>query len=1115
MLEHSRIPIIVAIVVITAALAGGTFIILGNGPSDDGPTVQPVQGLVYDGTMQDLVKVSDTKDTVLFSIDGGAFSQNIPQWKGAGTLSITYRILDHVGDEIDSGTFQVTIAKKAATISAEPVSKTYGQDDPELRVTENGVIAGDFIIYSIDREAGESVGTYTIHVTGESSQGNYEISFADSKFTINRKIVTVTADDLTKSYGSSDPAFSAEVIGIIGDDTIDYSISRETGEDVGAYRIVVSGQNVQGNYEIRFESGVLYIYTQVVTVKANSTSKMFGDSDPALTATVTGGSNIKYSVSRQAGESVGSYIINVTGDRLQGNYLVVFEEGIFSIMTSTSSWSVLPSSTSSSFDGYEHSLITAGTAVGGTAYYRLSTGEYSTFIPTATEPGTYTVYYKIVGDENHADTREGSMTSTIYPYEWNGTETKEPKMIDGKYVINLASELAWIAKNNSSKSGFSGTSFILGHDIDLGMKEWTPIGNASSPFKGIFDGNGCTVKQLQISSGNYAGLFGYTSGGIIKNLTIDVAEIFGAEYVAALSGYLGSSASGIKVSHINVSGNRYVGGIAGYQTSAISESCVEYIGITCDRVNESVPYSISYLGNNAGGIAGMADADIINCRVFHAVVSSYRDVGGIAGNIQENVSSMSIKGCDVSFATIIVDIDGGNAGVISGRLQNNTIIENNSNSNAGIKYTSSASSGSTDSPHEFTGTYDYIIVQSDNTVIYSKNGSPDSSGELRQITLHDVTINAADGIPAIKVESGAEISIVIRGTVTLTGGKNADGINVPEGAHVTIGGSGTLYVTGNNGKEYCNLEGYRTSYTTYDGTGGSGIGNHGDKSFNILTGTIVISNLNALYAYGYGDQAYGIGGDGATVIIENNSTVKEARGGFQQPDFKTDTKYGKTDAEGAPAIGGEYVIIDSSTVELAQGGSKAAAIGAGYWRGTSITINNSKLVDIRGGNASAAIGSSRSPESGTVYVVIYIDNSEVNAVGGHYGAGIGSGYDTYCGTRGLVDLTINITSYSEITAVGGTYGAAIGTGFHSALLKGSIDDTVICHVSEGTKSYYKYSWIAQDIGFGLVDSAKEAKYMVDGGYAQIDFTVGNTNIENPYDPGRMERVMSEYPAPSS
>ena len=67
--------------------------------------------------------------------------------------------------------------------------------------------------------------------------------------------------------------------------------------------------------------------------------------------------------------------------------------------------------------------------------------------------------------------------------------------------------------------------------------------------------------------------------------------------------------------------------------------------------------------------------------------------------------------------------------------------------------------------------------------------------------------------------------------------------------------------------------------------------------------------------------------------------------------------------------------------------------------------------------------------------------------------------------------------------------------------------------SHGSESYYKYSWIAQDIGFGLVDSAKEAKYMVENGIIEMSFKVGGTSIENPYDPDRLEHVKAEYPAP--
>lgn len=65
---------------------------------------------------------------------------------------------------------------------------------------------------------------------------------------------------------------------------------------------------------------------------------------------------------------------------------------------------------------------------------------------------------------------------------------------------------------------------MLTKDIDLGGQPWTPIGkvSASYAFKGIFDGQDFTVKNLNIetaSAGNY-GLFGYVYGGTVKNLTV-------------------------------------------------------------------------------------------------------------------------------------------------------------------------------------------------------------------------------------------------------------------------------------------------------------------------------------------------------------------------------------------------------------------------------------------------------------------------------------------------------------------------------------------------------------------------------------------------------------------
>ena len=972
--------------------------------------------------------------------------------------------------------------------------------------------------YTEEIPTGIDAGTYTVKYKIVDQEKGKTLQEGTVKATIMYKVVTVEANDAWKVYEGQDPELTATVSGLLGDDTIEYSIYREKGEDFGSYTIYVTGEEIQGNYSIQYVNAIFFIYTKVVTVTANDASKAFGTSDPTFTATVKGATGINYTLSRETGESVGTYRIYVTGDRIQGNYMVEYESGFFTIGETAASWSSLPSAISDiTFDGYEKALVTAGSGVGGTVYYRLSTDNYSTQIPKASEPGTYTIYCKVGGDGNHTDSNEIIITTTINDYAWDGTELKQPKMMGDAYQIYIASELAWISAQNDAQNGFSGKTIEIKHDIDLNNKEWTPIGSIQSsnttPFKGKFEGNGYTISNVKITgTDNYVGLFGYTYGGYINNITLDKANVIGSEYCAALAGYLNSPVSNVNIMHSSVTGNRYIGNIAGYQTAVITDSSVEYSMITCERTELTKPYSLHYLGNDAGGIAGMSNADIKRCQVSHITLNAYRNVGGIAGNIQENVMTLTVEGCDVTYSMIMVNVNGDNAGNIIGRTTDNTLEKDNTFDKCSIYYVTDDES-STETPNSISQTtYDYIILKADGTMIVSKDSVETTTSNIYQITLDNVTITAPDSTPAITIESGTDVTIVIKNTVTLTGGRNADGIRVYEDAKVAIMGTGTLTVIGNNGKEYLNSyypgnveESERTLYT---GTGGSGIGNSQGT-----TGTIIIKELNGLYAYGYGLHAFGIGGNGGTVNIIK-STVNMAKGGFPETQFLI-SKYGNDEAEAGAGIGGSTITISGSTIENAIGGSKAAGIGAMYWQSTDITIVDSTIENAQGGNAAAGIGGShpiRSTTEATI-VNIVIEDSKVTATGGYYAAGIGSGYDRKCGTEGWTELTIYIMSYSEITATGGTYGAGIGTGFHSGILNGSIDSTVTLHVEEGTtpKTGDTYSYTAQSVGYGVVDYSREASSLMNAGTPVTpSFTVGGTAITNPFDPDRLAYVKSLY-----
>ena len=67
------------------------------------------------------------------------------------------------------------------------------------------------------------------------------------------------------------------------------------------------------------------------------------------------------------------------------------------------------------YTGQEQALITAGSVANyGTMQYSLTeNGTYSQGIPTGTDAGTYTVWYRVIGDANHNDTTPASVAVSI------------------------------------------------------------------------------------------------------------------------------------------------------------------------------------------------------------------------------------------------------------------------------------------------------------------------------------------------------------------------------------------------------------------------------------------------------------------------------------------------------------------------------------------------------------------------------------------------------------------------------------------------------------------------------------------------------------------------------
>jgi len=130
------------------------------------------------------------------------------------------------------------INPKAASVAADNKAKTYGDPNPALTATVTGTVNGDTLNYSLSTTAVQcsNVGPYPITVT-LSSNPNYTVTPTNGTLTINKKHLTVTADNKSKTYDTAPfTAFTVTITGFTCGDTVAVvsGSATYTGTAVGA-----------------------------------------------------------------------------------------------------------------------------------------------------------------------------------------------------------------------------------------------------------------------------------------------------------------------------------------------------------------------------------------------------------------------------------------------------------------------------------------------------------------------------------------------------------------------------------------------------------------------------------------------------------------------------------------------------------------------------------------------------------------------------------------------------------------------------------------------------------------------------------------------------------------
>ncbi|HHQ2637589.1 MBG domain-containing protein [Pseudomonas aeruginosa] len=141
----------------------------------------------------------------------------------------------------------LTITPASLSVTANDQSRVYGDLDPALTFSINGLKGGDSVADvlnggQLSRQPGEDVGTYEIGQgelgLGGSKGQNYILSYEAGTFTVTPATLTVRADDRSKVYGEIDPTLSYQVSGLKRGDTspsvLKGALRREAGENVKA-----------------------------------------------------------------------------------------------------------------------------------------------------------------------------------------------------------------------------------------------------------------------------------------------------------------------------------------------------------------------------------------------------------------------------------------------------------------------------------------------------------------------------------------------------------------------------------------------------------------------------------------------------------------------------------------------------------------------------------------------------------------------------------------------------------------------------------------------------------------------------------------------------------------
>ena len=315
-------------------------------------------------------------------------------------------------------------------------------------------VTGD---YTIDgtKDTGLDLQGHSIKgtVTVKAAAGRNTTTLSNTKNTTTASIDAVVAYRGAKLAGSRYPAVIGELTlaegatwkNILNDTALGYKVLNADGthkwyarDDVKGSQLnnviinrlpittktlnlKVDGKNLTGNSPKVERGATVQLCASCNTKGADVyiyTGEIVGNNEPTYSQKKAEykkiGSNWYYVVGLDA-NTIGTYDIYFTAAK--DGYSVTSNHKKLTVTKAAIPASAItaPAANVLTYNGNKQALITAGSVTsGGTMQYSLTeNGTYSQGIPTGTDAGTYTVWYRVIGDANHNDTAPASVPVSI------------------------------------------------------------------------------------------------------------------------------------------------------------------------------------------------------------------------------------------------------------------------------------------------------------------------------------------------------------------------------------------------------------------------------------------------------------------------------------------------------------------------------------------------------------------------------------------------------------------------------------------------------------------------------------------------------------------------------